>query len=322
MVHTMPKLSWLIMLGAFVVGGMLGWLVGNEQDATAPTVALSATTSPDASVPATAITTSTPEVRIVEPSRDAESIAVVNGRLSARVHDMPMATFIDSVSRAANIPIMVGPNDTNQLVSIEVADVPVGEALVRALPRRDVLLLHGGNASDHPLQAVWVWPQNQGRSFVRNDTGPSRAALHDTEPGVRAAAIEEVAWRGLPGAANIVAEALADGDSSVRERALNASVVHNVDLAIDQLLRLLQGDTAPAVRLAALRAFARTAALDRDAVRSAAQYAVNDADPSVQSAAHEILAHVTAMENAINDFDLLTMGNNADVSETPADSAP
>ncbi len=115
-----------------------------------------------------------------------------------------------------NQPLRLGPNDTNQLVSIEVADVP-------------------------------------------NDTGPLRAALHDTEPEVR---------------------------------------------------------------LAALRAFARTAALDRDAVRSAVQYAVNDADPSVQSAAHEILAHVTAMENATNDFDLLTIGNNAAVSETPADSVP
>lgn len=311
------------MLSAFVVGGTLGWLVGNEQDVSAPTLAaLRATPSPDASVPATAITTSTPEVRVVEPSRGAESIAVIDGRLSARVHDMPLVSFIDAVARAANIPILLEPSEANELVSVEVADVAVGEALVRALPRRDVLLLHsGGDASDYPLQAVWVWPQNQGRTFVSNGAGPSRAALHDTEPGVRAAAIEEVAWRGLPSAANVVAAALADGDPSVRERALNAAVTHDVDLANDQLLRLVQTDAAPAVRLAALRAFAKSAALDRDAVRSAAQYAVNDADPSVQSTAHEILAHVTAMDSTPDDFDFLTIGNSAALSDTPAEVA-
>lgn len=318
----MAKSSWMTFLAVFAVGATLGWAIGNEHQSAAPNVASNATTTRDASVPDTVITASIPDARTVEPSRGAEAIAVNDGRLTARVHDMPLASFIAAVSRVANLPIALDPSDTNELVSIDVSDVAIGEALVRALPKRDVVLLHGGgDASDNPLQGVWVWPQNQGRTFVSNGAGPSRAALHDTEPGVRAAAIEEVAWRGLPSAPSVVAAALVDDDPSVRERALNAAVVHDVDFDNDQVLRLMETDTAPAVRLAALRAFAKSAALDRDAVRSAAQYAVNDADSSVQSMAHEILAHVTAMENAPDDFDFLAIGNNAAVLDTPADAA-
>lgn len=318
----MYKVSWLVAVGALFVGGTLGWLVGDEPYVAAPPAARDSAESPEAPEPASVMTASPPASMVAVSSPATDGITVTNGRLSARVNDMPLAFFVDAVAHAANIPITLEPHDATESVTVDFTDVPVGEALTRALHDRDVLLLYGeGDAADQRLQAAWVWPKNQGGTLVNNGAGPSRAALQAAEPDVRAMAVEEAALRGLPSATNIVAAALADGDPGVRERALNAAIEHGVELANEQVLRMVQTDVAPAVRLVALRAFAKLAALDQDAVRSAAQYAVNDPDPSVQSTAHEILAHVTAMENTPDNFDFLTIGNNAAVLDSPADAA-
>lgn len=108
----------------------------------------------------------------------------------------------------------------------------------------------------------------------------------------------------------------------MRERALTSAVLHGADIPDALVLRLAQTDTAPEVRLAALRAFNRLVTRDREAVRSAAQNAVNDADPSVQSAAHEILSHLAATDNAPDGFDFMTTDSTGTPANVAEDAAP
>ena len=142
----------------------------------------------------------------------------------------------------------------------------------------------------------------------------SQAQLQDAEPSTRAAAVEAVVELGASNAQQAVVGALVDEDSSVRERALNTAMSHGMKVPDELVLRLAQTDAAGAVRFAALRAFAQLAAQDRNAVRVAAQIAVNDTDPSVQSTAYEILAHIEALDHMseVGDF-INTSGNGSSV---------
>lgn len=228
------------------------------------------------------------------------------GTVVGRVASISDSAVAMSIVEPVSAPASLAPAKSKGEADADVSPLP--EARIEAHEGRVSAYVRNMELSaflDAIAQAVNIpikVAEGEVRAVVSTDES-WQAGLQDAEPDTRAAAVEKVFALGSLNAEQVVVGALVDEDFTVRERALNSAMSHGVRVPNELVLRLALTDVAPEVRFAALRAFAQLAARDHHAVRVAAQNAVNDSDPSVQSTAYEILAHIDALERTPEDDD-------------------
>lgn len=176
-------------------------------------------------------------------------------------------------------------------------DTAFDEGLREILSGHDMFILYGGEQVA-PV-AIWVYPEGKGRQLLPvppelwASTPEIEQQLGDSDPELRAQAVETLIQRRGLRSLEAVLQALEDPHDTVRSRALDAAVNHAVELPEDTLVHLAQLDPSPQVRFLALTAL--SAALERDPrdndsdLRAISDYALNDASPHVRAQARQIL---------------------------------
>lgn len=237
------------------------------------------------------------------------SVRVEHDRLSLNVNDVPLQVLLRELSRATGVPIFNALGARAPLISAELRDVPFEAGLRELLPTLDVLFLYGSdNQRTSALRAVWVLPAGTGKqAIVMDDPMPTPKSQDVSAASPLEGQNDER-----------LIHALQDSRAEVRLQALAETVVSTTILPIPVLQDLSRTDPAAEVRMAALLELARSAN-DRQAVRVAAEFAVNDPDLSVQSTAQEMLQTVDALDRGADELPLLTTGVNAEDMAVPLD---
>jgi len=227
------------------------------------------------------------------PKRACRKSAVTfeNDRLSVQTEDCPFDWLLEEISKKAHVAIITNAGLPSQAASIQLENVSLEEGLRVVLKDYDSFFFFGGDKrSPSRLKVVWVYSNGEGTGVVPvpqefwASTKELEGKLKDPEPKVRASAIEAVIDRKRDKARDEVFNALKDANSEVRIRALSAALNSGVDLPTQSLVDLLVHDKSPKVRFLSLDAMADSAEGE-----TMAEYALNDPDPHVQNAAHEIL---------------------------------
>jgi HEAT repeat protein len=232
-------------------------------------------------------TVAAPEKR-TEP---ASIVTVKDGQLSVRVHNRPLESILEEISRQGRIAIIRDARIGRRVVSVQLQDLPLEEGLRQILRNHDAFFFYGVEGkAPASLRAVWVYPKGRGRGLqpVPPETWASTRELEgrlgDPDAGVRVRAVQALVERQGDQARDAVLEALRDPDDPVRIRALYQAVHAGVQLPTDVLAELAAGDLSPDVRFLALEALAAG-----PEARSFAEAALNDASPHVRGKAQQIL---------------------------------
>lgn len=245
-----------------------------------------------------ATATQSPGDRAQEPSlpgRDAPALVVgiTEGRLTLKVVKRPLAMVLDALTQESGIPIVVAGGAGDDVVSMEVRDIPWDEGLRRLLSRHDAFFLYGGeDKTAASLRAVWVYPKGGGKGLQPTppetwaSTKELEGKLADPDRSVRARAYEGLIDRQHERALETVVRGLReDRDAEVRSRVLYAALNKGLELPADLLASLASGDGSDQVRFLALNA------LEGDPNAGAiATTALGDPSPQVRIRAREILA--------------------------------
>jgi HEAT repeat protein len=222
------------------------------------------------------------------------SVSFENDRLSVQTEDCPFDWFLEEISKKAHVAIITDEGLRSQSASTQFENVSLEEGLRRVLKDYDSFFFFGGDkGSPSRLKAVWVYSNGEGTGVVPvpqefwASTKELEGKLKDPSPKVRASAIEAIIDRKRDKARDEVFNALKDPNSEVRTRALSAALNSGVDLPTQSLIDLFVHDKSPKVRFLSLDAMA-----DSPEGETMAELALNDPDPHVQNAAHEILEHL------------------------------
>ncbi len=228
-------------------------------------------------------------------SKKAEPINIIfkDGRLSGSFRNLTLRAVADAISRAAPIAVMVSDDSAGHLVSANLKDVPVDEAMRQMLGHEDVFFFYGAEGDKRAtLQAVWIYPKGRGHGLSPippeswGSTKEISAGLTNKDPGVRAHSIEALIQRKGDAAKEQLMSALNDSSSEVRAEALYAAFQARIELPAETLQGLIH-DSSPDVRFLALEASANSP----DA-RSAAEALLNDPSEAVRSAAQALVSRL------------------------------
>jgi HEAT repeat protein len=170
------------------------------------------------------------------------------------------------------------------------------EATVRELLRdTDVFVLYAAEPdAEQRLAAVWVYPRGSTRDIepvpaeLWASTRELQRHLTESDPDLRARAIEALIARAGEAALPQVLDALADADTDIRQRALDAALAANLDVPLHHLHALALNDLSPEVRLRALQALE-----ERPDSAWVIESATHDSDSNVRREAQSILRRVT-----------------------------
>ena len=217
-----------------------------------------------------------------------------NDRLSVQAEYCPFDWLLEEISKKAHVAITRDAALRSQSASIQFENVSLEDGLRRVLKDYDSFFFFGGSkGSPSHLKVVWVYSNGEGTGVVPvpqefwASSKDLEGNLKDPNPKVRASAIEAIIERKRDKSRDEVFNALKDANPEVRTRALSAALNSGVDLPTQSLVDLLMHDKSPKVRFLSLDAMA-----DSPEGEAMAEYALNDPDPHVQNAAHEILEHL------------------------------
>lgn len=224
-------------------------------------------------------------------------ISVTDNRLTLWIEGRRLGWVLDQIARRSGIPIFHDEVVANHVLSMTLQDAAFDEGLREILSGYDMFILYGGEQVA-PV-AIWVYPEGKGRQLLPvppelwASTPEMEQQLGDSDPELRAQAVETLIQRRGLRSLEAVLQALEDPHATVRSRALDAAVNHAVELPEDTLAHLAQLDPSPQVRFLALTAL--SADLERDPryndwdLRAISDYALNDASPHVRAQARQIL---------------------------------
>lgn len=188
----------------------------------------------------------------------APLITLKAGLLSVTIEDRPLRWVLDEISRQSGMMFETGPEISEQRVTDSFRDLPVERGLRRLLGPWDLFVYYGG---DETLpQSVWVYPKGKGAALrpippdLWASTRELEEAFSDTDPQVRAQALQALAERKGNAVFGLLLPALDDPNDQIRSAALNAAASSNLEIAPETLSRLAQSDPAPNVRFLALAA--------------------------------------------------------------------
>lgn len=227
-------------------------------------------------------------------------LRVAEGRLTLKVRNVRLGWILDQLTQKAKVAIMVGQGAGGELVTINLQDTPVDQALRQMLRHHDAFFFYGPGKEDSAvLQVVWVYPKGKGQGLQPvppeewASTKDLEAALADTDPETRLNATAAVIERSSRDRAMQVAlRATSDEDENVRMTALFAAGNKGLKLPPELLVNMLSSDTSASVRFLALSALARD-----PSARSYVEMALKDPSPPVQQKAQEILRQLEGVES-------------------------
>jgi len=224
-------------------------------------------------------------------------ISVTDNRLTLWIQGRRLGWVLDQIARRSGIPIFHDEGVANQVLSMTLQDTAFDEGLREILSGYDMFILYGGEQVA-PV-AIWVYPEGKGRQLLPvppelwASTPEMEQQLGDSDPELRAQAIEALIQRRGLRSLEAILQALEDPHDTVRSRALDAAVNHAVELPTDTLAHLAQLDPSPEVRFLALTALAADLGRGPDNndsdLRSISEYALNDASSHVRAQARQIL---------------------------------
>jgi hypothetical protein len=213
-----------------------------------------------------------------------------NTALHAVLRDVAAQTGITITDRA---------NTHTALLTLNLDNVPVEEAIRQMLAAFDVFFFYRGTAkATSELHAVWIYPQGYAAQMPpgEDDNSTVVEALYHADPAERARGYETLLSRPDWLSPDLLLNGLQDTDAQVRFRILSQALVANIWLPIDMLERLALTDPEAEVRQAALAAMMFHPDVDRPQAERMALQASEDPEPAVQSKAMELLARAEAMQ--------------------------
>ena len=230
-----------------------------------------------------------------EPAAAAPKVVVTITGAQATIvaANQPLSKVLDEISRDARIAFAEDPAIGESLVSIEIRDVPLDQALRTLLKDFDVFFYYHApaNGAASALEAVWIYPKDRGEGLEPvppekwASTIELKGRLTSKDPTVRADAIEALVARDRNGAAGAVLKALRDSDEQVRTQALYAANSNGINLPAETLLTLARSDSSATVRVLALSGLE-----GHPEASTAARDALQDPSPFVRSKATEMLS--------------------------------
>lgn len=226
-----------------------------------------------------------------------QSIATLqDGRLSVKAQGLPLKSILDEISRKATVAFVQAAGVGGQPTSVQFQDLTLEEGLRQILKDYDTFFFYGAEReAPASLKVVWVYPKGRGKGLAPvppeewASTKEVEGMLGDSDPEVRARAIETLIERKRGQALDAVLQALRDKDDRVRGRALYAALSRGVKPPPDTLIDLALNDASPDVRFLAPDALS-----DHPDVRAIAERALEDPSPPVQNKAQEILRRLDA----------------------------
>jgi hypothetical protein len=290
--------------------GLAAFLYGRTQDTGSDSVRLAPAPSPRAQLDARSPhriagdeqsfrrphPSASSERQLLDRRHSAQTIVTVRqGRLHVQAHDASLRDLLAEISRKTGTSISFSDGVREQRVSIAFRNLPLGEGLRRILEGQDIFFFYGASASEPA--ALWVYPRGKGQAIVPAppETWAATAELEQelsTNPdwGARARAIEAVIERKGRESVDAVQYALNDPNHNVRYSALSGALAIGLALPEGTLENLAQYDPSPYVRTLALKAIGQEPGVDNSQVRSMAEAALVDPNPSVRSQARDILS--------------------------------
>jgi|SRR5579864_1088397 len=226
-----------------------------------------------------------------ERSAERSLVSFKDGRLSVAVQGRSLERLASEISNGSGVPILVDSALAKALVTANLQNLPLDEGLRQILKNYDAFFFYGidedGPAS---LKVVWVYPKGNGRGMAPvppekwASTKELEKRLSDSNPEVRARAIEALIERKRGQAADAVAQALKDSDNQVRTQALYRAAQSGVDIPVNTVRSLALNDPSADVRFLALQSMA-----NNPGVRAVAEWLLNDPSEPVRLEAQEIL---------------------------------
>jgi len=229
-----------------------------------------------------------------EASPGQARVVVRDGTMSLEARACTLPQLLSLISARTGIRITVSEAIPPVRLSLRTPTQSI-EATIRELSRdTDVFVLYAAEPdTGHRLAAVWVYPRGSTRDIepvpaeLWASTRELEHQLTESNPELRARAIEALIARAGDLALPHVFEAFADGSAHTRQRALDAALAANLDVPLHHLEALALTDLSPEVRLRALQALEERS--DSARIIEAATY---DPDLNVRSEARSILRRV------------------------------
>jgi HEAT repeat protein len=241
--------------------------------------------------PATSSVSNSPATNTLKERKT--EIRFKDDKLTVKGKDFPLELIAEELTHKAGIAVLMTNDVAAQLVSADLENLPVDQALRRILRKQDVFFFYGVD-EDQPsaLKAVWIYPKGRGRGLAPvppekwASTRDVSASLTDKDPAMRGRAIETLVERKGAASKEALVGALNDSDSQVRARALYAALKSGVELPQPVLSDMLH-DSSADVRFLALQTVS-----NGPEARSAAQAALNDSNEAVRTEAQTIIGRL------------------------------
>lgn len=235
-------------------------------------------------------------------------VRVENALLSLHVQRRPLVWVLEQITRHTQVGIVCAPELGEEMISIEFSDLSLLTGLQRLLSPWDAFFFFQGGADQSRLQAVWVYPEGQGRMIAPvpakqwASTEELVRGLYDPDPDHRARSLAALIERTGQNALEPVMRALEDSDDRVRLRALDAALSAGIAISVDTLIGLAQDDVLPEIRALTLQGLWDLPGDQRDTVdiRLILEHALNDGDRLVTYTAQELLAEMAPTESALD----------------------
>ena len=256
-------------------------------------------------------TTTRPELR-------HSGVTVQHQRVSLHVQQTGLSSILHDLAAKTGITVTDHANTQATLMSIDLDNMAVDEALQHVLAAFDVLFLYRGtDAATGKLTAVWIYPKGQGEHAPPGEDSHSTVmeALRHRNPAERAQAYEEIMQHPEWLSPTVIRDGLQDEDAQVRLRMLAQALVTNVVLPADTVEHLALTDPDAQVRLVALSALSFHVDLDAQRAEQIAFEASQDSDPAVQSKAMEIIQHLRATATHESDEAFQTLENEENTTD-------
>jgi hypothetical protein len=234
------------------------------------------------------------------PADDGQPVLqVVEGRLTLKVRNARLGWLLSELTKQVRLVVQVGQGAGGELVTMDLQDVPLDEALRQMLRNQDAFFFYGSSTKQDPsvLQVVWVYAKGKGQGLQPvppenwASTKDLEAGIANDDPEVRLNAITAFIDRVDSAVAMPVAlhAMTSDPDAEVRAMTLYAARSKGLKLPPEVLSGLLVADSSESVRFLALEGLAR----DPNA-RFYAETALRDPSPHLRHKAQEILNQLEA----------------------------
>jgi hypothetical protein len=184
--------------------------------------------------------------------------------LTFHAQNRPLRSVLRQITQLTRVSINGAEDLPDKLISVDLEQFRLDEALRQILGGYDVFFLYGADESalgTPSVKAVWVYPAGRAQGLApmaanawAAKTQEMERMLLDPDPNARARAIDAIIRRTGRESAEVVQAVLKDGDEEVRITALNRALNSGVEIPQEVLINLALYDASANIRFLALQA--------------------------------------------------------------------